>query len=440
MKLLTFLYHKIIVRFLIFSTILIIVFTYGCEDINDIGVQILPSSDSLNVYSNDSAAVMSYTVVNDTVESSFVATGLLGSYFDPVFGKAKCDFLSQMVMSTRLDFGTSPVLDSVVLFLAYSRDSTLRYYYGNRTVAQHINIYELTKELAYDTTYYSNFNIGDYHDDTPLTDFTYTPYSLNDTLLRIKLPNTLGQKIMAVDSASAGNIVKFVSYFKGLYFKTDDQFADAAIVNFDLYATSTKMAIYYHNTKDTTVHNLFINNNCSNLNLFKHDYSGTKIADITTKPVPRNDSIVYLQAMNGLKTVLKFPNITNWKSLGDISINKAELLIKSDETDLTSEKFLPPAEIKVFGIDSLGNEVYLKEYMQYNSQTGLTYYSAAAYDALNHQFKLNITRYMQEAIRSGNCYGLVLKMSSSKTQTRRIVLKGGNNSDRIKLSIIYTKL
>ena len=73
------------------------------------------------------------------------------------------------------------------------------------------------------------------------------------------------------------------------------------------------MTLYYKNDEnDSLKYDFLINEHCARFNNFNHyDYSDA-VPEIIDTNITLGDSILYLQAMGGIKTKIMFPNIQIW--------------------------------------------------------------------------------------------------------------------------------
>ncbi|MCK4639308.1 MAG: DUF4270 family protein, partial [Bacteroidales bacterium] len=146
-----FLYSKQILLSLFVITILIL----SCnKEFDKIGLDIQPAEDKLNVKYNDTTTLVTYSVREDSIPTGNSSVSLLGSYKDPIMGKSTASIYTQLRLSIAgYNFGEAPILDSLILSLAYSGS------YGDTTTPQTVKVYELSGKLYPDSSYYSNHNI-----------------------------------------------------------------------------------------------------------------------------------------------------------------------------------------------------------------------------------------------------------------------------------------
>ncbi|HPT04584.1 MAG TPA: DUF4270 family protein, partial [Bacteroidales bacterium] len=139
-------------RLLISVIVLFSSLFFSCQKEPDkLGLGITPVGDRLNLRYCDTSTVIAYSVYDDSVRTDQVSPTLLGSIYDPVFGKTVASIYTQLSLSEYdYDFGTQPILDSLVLQLQYKG------YYGDTTTPMTVKIYEMADTLSLDSVYYYN--------------------------------------------------------------------------------------------------------------------------------------------------------------------------------------------------------------------------------------------------------------------------------------------
>ncbi len=393
----------------------------GCKkESNTIGLGVHPPEDKINVNFSDTTTLSVFTVCDDSVSSSNLSLNLLGSYIDPIFGDSKAEFLTHIRLSSiNFDFGDNPDPDSIVLYLAYQN------YYGNASIEQEIKVYKLTQDIDKDSVYYSNLNINSYYNSSD--ELAYINYYPDDSIIAITLSNTLAEELLDdVNSDIFTDDDKFVDFFKGLYIKTGQVPIDAAVVYYNLLSSESKMTLYYN---DTLSYDFVIDNECARINLFYHNYSSTNIDTTGTK----DDSVVYVQSMGGVKAKIKFPYINNWSDSGAISINKAELVIKVE--DNTTNDYAPPTKLLLTEIINQEGEIDLLD----DQYVGEDYFDGS-YDSESNTYKFNIARHIQQLIDGKEDFGLYLFPADNRVSANRAILTSGKHSNKMKLLITYSKL
>ena len=430
--------NSAIVAYGTFIKTVIVVFLLGvvissCNNPSQIGMSVQPASDKINVAYTDTFTLITKTQTIDSMSSSNPGSSLLGSYVDPVFGKVSGSFYAVPdLQSFNNNIGANPVADSIVLSLAYNG------YYGNLNTPQSVSVYEMEYIITTSTVYNSNQNFA--YNNEAIGSLIFTPQP-NDSIsvggvmqnpqLRIKLNNSLANRILNASSTTLSSNAAFNSFFRGIYVKSADisSSGQGAILYYGLQSLGSGITIYFHNsTSSGLAFNLVFDGSSAYFNHFDHNYSGATATQYLNNI---NDTTVYVQCMSGLKTFIDIPFLKNFAALGNVVINKAELLVYV--SDDSNSLYPPPANMVLYYLDVNGNQVSLPDYSASTFQVPLT--TGNLYD-----FVLN--DYVQRVI-SGNItsYGLNLVSALGISQANRAIIAGGKNQvNPMKLKLTYTKL
>lgn len=424
-----------------------LLFTTCKKENNDLGLEIQPPSDKLNVFSTDTTSVIAYSQIVDSVKTDETSVSLLGSILDPVFGKSTASFFTQLRLSqSAVSFGTNPVLDSLILSLKYKG------YYGDTNAVMTVRVFELAEQIQIDSQYYSQQSVA--VKETLLGQKTFTPDFTNDMILggdtlaphlRVNLgtlTSELANKLFNAPADSMANNGSFLNYFYGLYVTAEPANSDGVIIYLDLLSSLSEMTLYYHNdTEDSLSFEYLINSNCARFGNFSHDYSlGSPAfkAQAIDKDTTLGKSICYVQALGGVKTFVRFPSIKNYYSNGKIAVNEARLFLSCYESDP--------------GLEVASTLVLVKRkaeggYTITNDQLDGADYFGGYYDKDNHGYWFRITSTIQELMRSSDPdYGLEIYVSGGAVNAQRVLLNGTSPQlpsapeDRMKLIITYTTL
>lgn len=407
-----------------------LIILFSCKkDPSQIGLSLQGQSEIIGGNVIDTITVKAYTYREDSLSSDERTYQLLGSYQDPVFGYSEASFMSQIrLASSNVNFGDSPVADSVFVYLGY------RSYYGDTTVPQTIEVYGLEKSIYLDSTYYSDLNVSNYiPSNNLLGSLTYRPKP-NDTCLAIKLSDTFAQQLVAATSTDLQNDANFLQFFKGFYFKTQPINGPSAITYFNLFSTRSKVTLYYHNATATNKKFDFVfNSNCARINLFHHDYTTSQIQHIND--INDTSGLLYLQAMAGLNVKITFPYITQFAKLPLLAFVNAELIIPI-ETDPTAILYNSPPNLLLVAYNSAGAYEFMPDYTV----------SAAYFDGNKNtagtEYRFNISRYIQQiAYKQRIDYGIALMVSANRVSANRVIIKSPHtqNHQGLRLSITYLK-
>ncbi|MCK5537922.1 MAG: DUF4270 family protein, partial [Bacteroidales bacterium] len=360
----------------------------------------------------------------DSLGSYRVSQALLGAYVDPIFGKTSAEFVTEFRPSYVVSFDDDLLqVDSFKLFLAYTDTTTEGSFYGSYTNEIEFSIYELTQVL--DTILYpSGFDMTGLYDENPLLD-----YSLNlvpDTsFLEIMLPNSLGEKILDLDSLEMISFTEFKKKLPGLYFKINSDI-DAGITRFDFSLFDTRMVLYYSKPDSNFQAAFSMDQYCVNMNLFSHEYEGSEIEQNVLSSSDENQEI-YMQSMNGVRAIIE---IVNPSILYQKTINLAELVVPIlQESDYIN--YPPVNDLILLSVDMDGNLRYISEYPSFGE----------FFNEETLEYKFNITRYIQTIANQADSIQPKLYITStySRVDYSRVVLDNRDNAIKLKLNYINEK-
>lgn len=434
---------------LITGTIALLILFVSCEENNDLGMDLLPSEDLIEVRSLvEKSSISSYTYREDSIKTDESSKSLIGIFNDPEFGKTKIDFAAQFRLQAYPEYGTNPVVDSVKLFLYY------RGVYGDTVTPQTFNVYELETALDVDADYYQGTDLKSLASDQLIGQREYTPQIRLDSasadtffqLISIPLDNSLGEKLVNADSLQMVNNDVFLEYFKGLYIETEkDTDEGGAILQLDAAANSSfqgsAMVVYYNNDEnmeadepDTLLNPYVITQFSARVNSIQHDYSETAFFDNLNADTG-DDSLIYVQSTGGLKSKIYIDDLSLWKDSVNIAINKAELVFQIDTLASEVEKYPPPRQLLFTVLDEEGREFLPADYM-----FSPVFYGGAM-NPNDYTYKFNITQHIQQIIDDEDVknLGFFLTTAQKNNEANRVIIKGSGSQTGIKLIITYSK-
>jgi hypothetical protein len=410
------------------------------------------AENTTQIFFSDSTKIQTRTIVGDTILADNISTGLVGVYKDSVFGISTAKTVVQPLLeSNSLVFGEPNdilITDSVVLSLEYDGK------FGNVTISQTIEVYQVDELLDSDNSYYSNTIvqtknsilgtktfIPNLDSNVKVNSFDQVGGSSLITLdpqLRIKLDNSIGDDILAQSgSSTVASSENFIQYFKGLEISspqlTNPNNYENSILYFALTSSNTKMTIYYKAIGTDTIHKSVdfpINTSSVRFNTFSHDYKGTPVEQSLQKST---DSLFsYTLSMAGVQTVIKFPDLKSNLENQQIAINKAELVIPSVGGSYLTEGFTP--QLTIASKNEAGEFQFIPDYFEGDSHFG------GHYDNSNNSYEFNITRYVQGLINgTENEKGLTVLVAGSAIKADRTVIYApGNPSNKIRLNLYYS--
>lgn len=293
-------------------------------------------------------------------ESNGLPKNLLGYYNDPIFGNTTAHFLAQLTpKSYNVDFGDSPVLDSVVLTIPYtSRKTSEEYtidslygedavklsifknnfflrdfdpnsdldqnqsYYSNGSLSssEQLNTAQLEGQLLYSTSYFLPSN-----EEITLTALNSEGESeTSETLapsLRVKLEDTSLPAnfwedliIAKEDSEELSNSNNFYNYFRGLYFKVEALDAEKGhLIQLDFASSNAHVKLHYkYQTTSTTSDETTerqgtyeMGFNGTRINVFENDFEPTILQEITNANEVDGDERLYLKGGEGSMAIVE---------------------------------------------------------------------------------------------------------------------------------------
>lgn len=413
----------------------------ACKKEGDIGLEQQIDEEGLSGALIDTSTIRTFSVKDDSLISSRYARNQLGEFQDPLFGNTKASIAFQAVLSqNNVNFGTNPVLDSIVLVMGYIVDNTARYY-GDTNSVMEVNVQQLDEDITEDSVYYSNrvfrtkseiigtvnyrpnptdsITVQNIRDGRPDTVAKLPPH------LRIRLKDSFGQELLSKSgSIDLSENTVFLNTYKGFNITAKRLSGDGGIMSFDLTNNNRSyIVLYYKNSTDTTNFIFNINSVAANINRYEHDYTGTEVftqlGDSTL-----GQTKTFIQSLAGLRGKLAFPNFKRLTDSGMIAVNKAELIVKPYLG--TESPYAPIAQISL-----KARRVDNTEFIIQN----------ATYNASKKEYRLIITNYIQQYVAGKlDVKELYLEDASKQIRPNRLVLSGQNSADPIQLRVFYTKL
>lgn len=445
-------------------TLLISLFIFtGCQNPDGIGLEVNPEN-AIEGKLIDTLTIRSATVKEDSLSTKSLTQYPLGYFNDPVFGATDAKLAISLTLSSdALTFGTSPVLDSAVLVLKYADEYT-----GDTNSLLYVEVAQLAERLNINSNYFSNAehaanseNIGSKPVKVNLKDSVKVielvkgkPDISKNKAPQIRIPISSSFIQNNFFNAAATNFATnsaFNDFIKGLQIKVNKDLTTGAggLVTFDLANTDSRLELYYRSQNataiDTTLTTFNLNTSFSAAT-FKHNYAGTAVLTQLNSPATTYD-VNYIQPLGGVKTRVTFPYIQNLKSLGDITINKAELVVQVESgTDI----FSPAPKLFLYRTDIAEQRQLIPDVSLGLSDISL----GGFYDSAKKQYRFTLTAYMQDLLNGKlTQYNTYITAVDSKansgtalfpsgTTVSRAVIGSGNKTapNKMKLNIIYTKV
>lgn len=415
-----------------------------------IGVEIRPTNE-IELGSNDTSSIIAYSILQDSLVTSNYTRVLIGSHMDATFGQTNASYYTQLRLQPNLvdfNFGQNAVIESLILSLSYDG------YYGDTNTYQTFKVYELSEALNSDSGYYyySGDQVSHYGEELASITFQPKPNTLIirpdsttiEPLIEFDLLSQSSQfadKILSTPLEILQDPDKFLDYINGLCVIAEPVNQGGAILYFNLLSTRSDLTIKYRNDASADIaYEIPLVDSTTRFNKFDHndylDASGDFKSHVLAGNTGLGQENIYVQALAGVVTKIKFPFVNNLKTNNNIVINSAELIVSVNE-DINS--ILPPDRLIFVKINSDGTTSTFIDVLEGDS------YFGGVYDSTNLEYRFQIARYIQQLTTQGETdYGIYLKVYGGVTRGGQITLRGTNPalpapfSDRIKLKVTYT--
>ncbi len=423
----------------------------SCKEPVILGKNILPGDDDINALFTDTFTIIAKTVREDSLISNRLAANQIGCMMDPIFGKTSAGIYTQVRLPTaNVDLGDNLVLDSLVLWM------DLTAYYGDTAVAQTFQVYRMTELMPSDSDvdsilYYSHqtFTI----DQTLIGEKTMKP-NLKDSIItaygdtyppciRIRLEDVFANDLLAQSGTpNFADNDAFLNYLNGIYITTDTTTPGSALYLVNLLAFSS-LTMYYSNDEDDSLKFDFVfNPDCVRVGHYTHNYSGSIVEPYLNSTDPAGDNLVFAQGLAGLKAWLQFPYIG---SLGNVAINKAELIFTETESFSDDSIYKLPTQMTMTKREDDGANGFIDDVLEGSDHFGGKKETVNVDGEDLIQYRFNLARHFQLVIDGNTNYGenngIYLLTNLSTRHAGRIVFGGGTHPDyKIELLITYTKI
>ncbi|GGH67703.1 MAG: DUF4270 family protein [Bacteroidetes bacterium] len=398
--------------------------------------------DQLNFGQMERTPIITYTAPFDSVRSNSPTSGigLVGGYDDNVFGRTDAKLVTHLVPSGVPTFGTNPICDSVVLFIPYTVSDAG--YYGDTTVPFNMSVKTLKNYLDPDSSYYSNrsfatdVEIGNATIAVrPRTPRDWDHLSASRPVLRVPLNTSFGQNVIfPLEGSNAfDNTDNFISTIYGIELSGDA--STQAILGLLVPSTDSKVRFYFRNDEmDTSHYDLRMSTSTEFVSTFTHDYS-TAAFDIDNQDSTNGEVACYSQAMAGVVTMVKIPNLRHYQDSAWI-LTRAELNIPVKEGSAVRHRL--PDQMQIVVNDTAGRTVVSDYISEGASAVGGTLVTGELRD---HSYKFVITRQMQRFLDDKDFLGefIIVPNNSSSDQSRAVLNGNGSTLEPAELKLYYSR-
>ncbi len=420
---------------------LLILTVFSCKKKDDnsiLGLDVQPENDLLGVTISDTSSIFMHTQKVDSVRSYNDQYKYLGSNQDPIFGRTDASIYTNFSISnnlTNVTFGANPIIDSAEIVIRFLGQAL-----GDTSTALTYDVNLLNESLVYGTSYYTNQHLS--KSSSKIGSYTGQLKSRNGYVcLILTIDKNMAQYILQTPANLINNST-FQTANKGFYITTSNSSlgtpGSGAIRRFDLDDNISGVYLYYHDgnspsSKGQSFLFSFRGVDAVRYNHIKHNYvSGSnsnlysQVYGAGTSDTIKGNSNVYLNCFGGTRTRVYFPYLKNFTDSQKVSISRAELIIKVDETiSPYTSKYAYPANLALIASSSNGTEELVWDQLE---TTDFVKYGGN-YDATNKQYVFNIARQMQRILDDKNVnYGFYLV---NALPNKSYVIRRDNRLERV---------
>jgi len=222
----------------------------ACErNTGEIGLDFV-DQNSLKIGKLESVEVVATTEAFDSLVTEKPVYLMLGSYEDPIFGKASANFATQVILSTmQPDFGENATVDSVFMYLPFIG------FYGDTAASFGLTVKQLDQHISADSTYYAH---SVFTGSTVLADTVVQPQPgrkrrvhgmvAPNEVIGLRLNTAFFQsQIVDASADSAADFssnTNFSEYFRGIY--VEGHAGNKAIYQFSPGDQDMRIRFFFH--------------------------------------------------------------------------------------------------------------------------------------------------------------------------------------------------
>lgn len=396
----------------------------------------------------DTLTVEVSTVNFDSLITSNQSRILIGNYTDPILGKVKSESYFELNPAS-YTLGTSSsdtestnyVYDSIAVILKYDR-----YYYGDTTKVQTINIHQLTQKVKPDTdntSFYNNSTLT--YNSENIGAKSFYPKPIGKDSVNIAISNTFGKNLFdKLKTNQITNSDEFNDYFKGIVIKSAST-NSANVIGFNT-STSVLRLYYkeqYSNSETTLTKDFSITDTNKQFNTISLDKTGTIIQNLPDSKSKLSSTLTnntsFIQSGTGLACRVDFPYIKQLKYISTKGIIvDAQLIIKPIKNS-ASTLYPIKDSLQVYECDNLNR--ISKVLTNSNGSNRLALLNKTP-DEFNENigYSINIGDFLSQEMSKtyGSTSSLLFTFPNIYKGVNRIVLGDQKNPEnKIKLKIYY---
>ncbi len=433
---------KISIKALVISAITLMtgffLFTACNPEDTDFGRDLTDPSAWYNGTLCDTLSIEAYTCREDSMTTSNYLNGVIGMLQNSVFGKTEATMFTQAALSTTggISFERD-VVDSVVLSLAITDYFSTDLKDSNYVYSARMKVVPLADPMYVDSTYYACSDVQClrmvYFD-------SFMRISKKDTVVRMKL----NPSIMSIfQNKSYANNEDFQTALRGFKISLEPEGADAdnMMMYFNYAAAATGLTVHFHSDNDTVPLKysfVFSGTSAAHFNGYRHTYTSAPLSAFEANV---NDSVagtqkLYLQPLGGTFVKMRFPTLKQWSEQHpNAVIHHAQLILPVDaSSDAIGEN---AQRVLCYKYVENGKVSLIPDMMDALLSGGFD----GGYNSDKRQYRMRISRQIQQVVSGAPDYGLALYIDARRTSAKQTILCGTDKAlpNHVKLEIIYSE-
>lgn len=435
--------RKLFISFFVLNLILLL----SCKkkDVDSVlGLDVQPENDLVGITITDTASLFLHTQKVDSTRTYNDQYKYLGSTQDPIFGRTDASIYTNFSITnnlTNVSFGPNAIIDSAEIII---RD--LGTYNGDTSTVLNYEVFLLNEKIQNDVLYYTSSKFSRSNIKINITNGRYVTRNGNRYLV-MKLDPNFAQYVLQTD-ANLTNNTAFQNAYKGFYITTANTSTLSpsnlgAIRRMDLNDELSGVKLYYRDSNSTSSKGeeflfSFRGIDALRTNYIKHNYYTAHhnlYAQVIDNDSLKGNANIYLNHFGGTRVRVYIPYINNFVDSFNVAINRAELIVKLDESLAPPSIYYgTPAELALIASSSTGVEELVWD--QLESSDYVKY--SGNFDFANKQYVFNIARQMQKIItKKINNYGFYLVNANPSpsgvarrdNRAERVVIAGKLNAN-----------
>lgn len=440
------------------ALILSFIILQSCQDSILVGEDLL-DNEKLVLAFNDSLKLSSKTIPGERVVTQRPGvdsrTYILGNLDDETFGSLNASLYFTNALATTKPVYTGNIkFDSLVLVLAYDTLGN----YGVSNPVHQIEVFQLTNTFSNKDTFYSDVQFEknpspliskevriNTRDSVSYLDHVTSKIVKKRPQLRLRLDDTFGQMLLS-DTNLTKNDTLLNNFLKGFYIKSTPKngpstfglnLVDASLASLN----GVNKLVMYYTLNDTLKKEYQYPIHASTPANYTYNRTGSKVETFLNS-TNSSDSLVFLQGLGGVKTVVSFDDLSFLK---DKLINKVVLDVYVSDLGNDFNLYPAPSQLIASYKNASGKIQFIQDISQ-PIQNGLNFVNVFGGNVTGtgnlRKYSLNITNHIKNALKDSEYDSdLYINMLTESEVLNRAVIYGAKHSTfPMKLNISYTKI